>query len=99
MPTSQRDKVSACFRRRSKLGIASTNSIRTSVQTLCTAALEFYQEGYKTAEEVSTLLIGTYVGFSSTRVNSLRQLQYRFPPEPEVIRDRASVAGWHIAKA
>ncbi|WP_245456736.1 hypothetical protein [Rhizobium hidalgonense] len=39
-------------------------------QTLCTAALEFYQEGYKTAEEVSTLLIGTYVGLWSTRVNS-----------------------------
>lgn len=37
---------------------------------LCSAALEFFDEGYCTLDDVSTMLIGTYVGISATRVNA-----------------------------
>ena len=33
-------------------------------------ALQLYNEGYRTAEEIATLLIGSYVGLWSTRIIS-----------------------------
>jgi hypothetical protein len=42
----------------------------TATETLCGAALELYNEGHRTVEEIATILIGTYVGISSTRVNA-----------------------------
>ncbi|MGO4568375.1 hypothetical protein AB4Z52_25790 [Rhizobium sp. 2YAF20] len=38
--------------------------------TLCGAALRLYNEGHRTVQEIATILIGTYVGISSTRVNA-----------------------------
>jgi hypothetical protein len=35
---------------------------------LCSAALELYQEGYRSLEDLVTMLIGTYAGLTSTRV-------------------------------
>ncbi|MGO6727864.1 hypothetical protein ELI54_30075 (plasmid) [Rhizobium ruizarguesonis] len=37
---------------------------------LCDAAIEFYNEGCRSVEEMATLLIGTYVGLAATRVNA-----------------------------
>lgn len=37
---------------------------------LYTAAIDFYNEGYCTADDLATILIGTYVGIYSTRVNA-----------------------------
>jgi hypothetical protein len=41
-----------------------------ALQTLCTAALDLYGEGYRTADALATMLIGTYVGIWSTRINA-----------------------------
>ena len=38
--------------------------------TLCTAAIDFFNEGYRSLDDLSTMLIGTYVGRWSTRVNA-----------------------------
>jgi hypothetical protein len=37
---------------------------------LCSAAIELYNEGCRSAEEMATTLIGNYVGLPATRVNS-----------------------------
>ena len=37
---------------------------------LCTAAIDLYQHGYRTADDIATMLIGTYVGIWSTKVNA-----------------------------
>jgi hypothetical protein len=42
----------------------------TASDTLCGAALELYTQGHRTVEDIATILIGTYVGISSTRVNA-----------------------------
>ncbi|ANM13548.1 UNVERIFIED_ORG: hypothetical protein GGI57_005797 [Rhizobium aethiopicum] len=39
-------------------------------QTLCSAAIEFFNDGARSLEDVTTLLIGTYVGRWATRVNA-----------------------------
>lgn len=39
-------------------------------QTLSAAAIEFFKEGYRSLDHVTTMLIGTYVGKWSTRVNA-----------------------------
>jgi hypothetical protein len=41
-----------------------------SSHTLSAAAIEFFQNGHRTLDDVTTLLIGTYVGKWSTRVNA-----------------------------
>ncbi len=37
---------------------------------LSSAAIEFYNDGYRSAEDIAAMLIGTYVGLFSTRVNA-----------------------------
>jgi hypothetical protein len=37
---------------------------------LCDAAIELYNEGCRSADEMATILIGTYVGLAATRVNA-----------------------------
>ncbi len=37
---------------------------------LCDAAIKLYEEGSRSAEEMATVLIGTYVGLAATRVNA-----------------------------
>jgi hypothetical protein len=37
---------------------------------LCSAALGLYREGHRSLEDIATVLIGTYVGISATRVNA-----------------------------
>ncbi|MGO4117479.1 hypothetical protein ACCS70_25830 [Rhizobium ruizarguesonis] len=37
---------------------------------LCHAALNFYGDGYRTIDDIATLLIGTYPGLSATRINA-----------------------------
>lgn len=37
---------------------------------LCNAALAFFRDGYHTIDDVTTMLIGTYVGIPSTWVNA-----------------------------
>jgi len=37
---------------------------------LCDAAIELYNEGCRSVEEMATVLIGTYVGVAATRVNA-----------------------------
>jgi hypothetical protein len=39
-------------------------------RVLCAAAVDLYQHGYRTADEIATMLIGTYVGIWSTKVNA-----------------------------
>jgi hypothetical protein len=39
-------------------------------ETLCGAAIGLYREGHRSVEEIATMLIGTYVGVPSTRVNA-----------------------------
>lgn len=39
-------------------------------KTLCTAAIRFFNDGYQSSDDISTLLIGTYVGRWATRVNA-----------------------------
>jgi hypothetical protein len=41
-----------------------------SSQVLCTAAINLYNEGYRSADDIATALIGTYVGVWSTKVNA-----------------------------
>jgi hypothetical protein len=38
--------------------------------TLCSAAIDLFNEGYRTCDGIATMLIGTYVGRWSTRVNA-----------------------------
>lgn len=42
----------------------------TASEKLCSAALDFFNEGYRTKDDIATMLIGTYVGRWSTRVNA-----------------------------
>jgi hypothetical protein len=37
---------------------------------LCDAAIELFNGGCRSAEEMATVLIGTYVGLAATRVNA-----------------------------
>lgn len=37
---------------------------------LCDAAIELYNGGCRSLEEMATVLIGTYVGLAATRVNA-----------------------------
>ncbi|RFB85492.1 hypothetical protein B5K08_26095 [Rhizobium leguminosarum bv. trifolii] len=37
---------------------------------LCDAAIELYDQGCRSVEEMSTTLIGTYVGLAATRINA-----------------------------
>ena len=37
---------------------------------LCDAAIDLYNQGCRSSEEMATILIGTYVGLESTRVNA-----------------------------
>ncbi|TBF31529.1 hypothetical protein [Rhizobium ruizarguesonis] len=37
---------------------------------LCDAAIELYNEGCRSVEEMATVLIGTYVGLAAARVNA-----------------------------
>lgn len=37
---------------------------------LCRAAMRIYQEGYHSVDEISTVLIATYVGILATRINA-----------------------------
>ncbi|NKN09527.1 hypothetical protein [Rhizobium laguerreae] len=39
-------------------------------QVLCNAALEFYNEGYRSEDDIATILIGTYVGVDATKINA-----------------------------
>jgi hypothetical protein len=41
-----------------------------SSQVLCTAAIELYNQGYRSAGDIATALIGTYIGIWSTKVNA-----------------------------
>jgi hypothetical protein len=34
------------------------------------AALNLYRDGYRTIDDIATVLIGTYVGLSATRINA-----------------------------
>jgi hypothetical protein len=43
-------------------------------ETLYTAAMTVFGEGYKTADDIATVLIGTYVGVLSTRVNAISSI-------------------------
>jgi hypothetical protein len=42
----------------------------TASETLCNAAVDLFNEGYRSTDEIATLLIGTYIGIWSTRVNA-----------------------------
>lgn len=37
---------------------------------LCAKALDLFNEGYNSIDDISTMLIGTYVGLWATRVNA-----------------------------
>jgi hypothetical protein len=37
---------------------------------LCSKALDLYNEGYRTADDIATMLIGTFFGLWSTRANA-----------------------------
>ncbi|MGB8287741.1 MAG: hypothetical protein WCE42_07335 [Rhizobium ruizarguesonis] len=37
---------------------------------LCQAAIDFFQEGHRTSDDIATALIGTYIGIHATRVNA-----------------------------
>nr|WP_246724462.1 MULTISPECIES: hypothetical protein [Rhizobium] len=37
---------------------------------LCDAAIDLYDDGCRSLEEMATVLIGTYVGLAATRVNA-----------------------------
>lgn len=37
---------------------------------LCDAAIELYNDGCRSVQEMATVLIGTYVGLEATRVNA-----------------------------
>lgn len=37
---------------------------------LCNAALDFYKDGYRSEDDLATLLIGTFVGVASTKINA-----------------------------
>ncbi|AHG49099.1 hypothetical protein RLEG12_09160 (plasmid) [Rhizobium leguminosarum bv. trifolii CB782] len=37
---------------------------------LCDAAIELYDHGCRSVEEMATILIGTYVGLAATRINA-----------------------------
>ncbi|MBX5174456.1 MULTISPECIES: hypothetical protein [unclassified Rhizobium] len=37
---------------------------------LCDAAIELYDRGCRSVEEMATILIGTYVGLAATRINA-----------------------------
>ncbi|MGO8080919.1 hypothetical protein [Rhizobium leguminosarum] len=37
---------------------------------LCDAAIDLYDDGCRSVEEMATVLIGTYVGLAATRVNA-----------------------------
>jgi hypothetical protein len=39
-------------------------------QFLSKAAINLYNDGYKTADDIASVLIGTYVGIWSTKVNA-----------------------------
>jgi hypothetical protein len=39
--------------------------------TLCGAAIRFYGKGYRTADDLATMLIGNFVGLCPTRINAL----------------------------
>jgi hypothetical protein len=42
----------------------------TASHVLRTAATNRYNEGYRTADDIAAVLIGTYVGIYSTNVNA-----------------------------
>lgn len=37
---------------------------------LCNAAIDFYNDGYRSEDDLATLLIGTFVGVASTKINA-----------------------------
>jgi hypothetical protein len=37
---------------------------------LCNAAIDLYNDGYRTVDDIATVLIGTYVGIWSTKINA-----------------------------
>ncbi|TAX22738.1 hypothetical protein ELI02_33840 [Rhizobium leguminosarum] len=37
---------------------------------LCNAGLDFYKAGYRSEDDLATLLIGTFVGLASTKINT-----------------------------
>ncbi|MBB4276194.1 hypothetical protein [Rhizobium mongolense] len=37
---------------------------------LCASALAFFHDGYRTSDDIATLLIGTHIGEVATRVNA-----------------------------
>jgi hypothetical protein len=37
---------------------------------LCDAAIDLYDDGCRSLEEMATVLIGTYIGLAATRVNA-----------------------------
>lgn len=39
-------------------------------QVLCNAAIDLYNDGYRTVDDIATVLIGTYVGIWSTKINA-----------------------------
>lgn len=41
-----------------------------ATEMLSSAAIDLYNEGYRSADEIATMLIGSYVGIWSTRVNA-----------------------------
>jgi hypothetical protein len=41
-----------------------------STSVLCLAAIELYNEGYRSLDEIAAMLISTYVGKEATRVNA-----------------------------
>ncbi|WP_018858705.1 hypothetical protein [Rhizobium sp. 42MFCr.1] len=41
-----------------------------STSVLCLAAIELYNEGYRSLDEIAAMLISTYVGQDATRVNA-----------------------------
>ncbi|NNU63873.1 hypothetical protein G9X67_01080 [Rhizobium sp. WYCCWR 11152] len=38
--------------------------------TLCSAAISLYGDGYQLVDDIATMLIGTYVGLWATRINA-----------------------------
>ena len=41
-----------------------------STSVLCLAAIELYNEGYRSLDEIAAMLVSTYVGQEATRVNA-----------------------------
>lgn len=39
-------------------------------EVLCNAAVDLYNQGYQTAGDIATVLIETYVGIPSTKINA-----------------------------